>query len=131
MSQSTASKGGLPDAGCGECVMGNTLTPARAASPAGAHRSEYRHRIPWRRFGSFCHRDGETYMADCSRLLDGAGRPGGVPRKGRHRGPTRARPPRGEAMTQPGTMTAMTKQMQDCVEACMSCHSVCEETMSS
>ncbi|MFF7748930.1 four-helix bundle copper-binding protein [Streptomyces sp. NPDC007971] len=34
-------------------------------------------------------------------------------------------------MTQPGTMTAMTKQMQECVEAWMNCHTVCEETMSS
>ncbi|MCX4649268.1 MULTISPECIES: four-helix bundle copper-binding protein [Streptomyces] len=34
-------------------------------------------------------------------------------------------------MTQAGSMTAMSKEMQDCVAACMSCHSVCEETMSS
>ncbi|WP_324783121.1 four-helix bundle copper-binding protein [Streptomyces sp. H51] len=34
-------------------------------------------------------------------------------------------------MTQPGTAGAMSKEMQDCVEACMACHSVCEETMSS
>ena len=34
-------------------------------------------------------------------------------------------------MTQPGTMTAMSKEMQDCVQACMSCHTICEETMSS
>lgn len=34
-------------------------------------------------------------------------------------------------MTQPGTMPAMTKEMQDCVDACMTCHSICEETMSS
>ncbi|MET7846392.1 hypothetical protein ABZT45_49670, partial [Streptomyces sp. NPDC005356] len=34
-------------------------------------------------------------------------------------------------MTQAGSMTAMSKEMQDCVTACMSCHSVCEETMSS
>ncbi|MGW0766457.1 four-helix bundle copper-binding protein [Streptomyces sp. NPDC002676] len=34
-------------------------------------------------------------------------------------------------MTQPGTMTPMSKQMQDCVDACMNCHGVCEETMSS
>ncbi|MET7391233.1 four-helix bundle copper-binding protein [Streptomyces sp. NPDC005529] len=34
-------------------------------------------------------------------------------------------------MTQPGTMNAMSQQMQDCVEACLSCHSMCEETMSS
>lgn len=34
-------------------------------------------------------------------------------------------------MTQPGTMTPMSKQMQDCVSACMACHSTCEETMSS
>jgi hypothetical protein len=34
-------------------------------------------------------------------------------------------------MTQHGTMPAMTRAMQDCVEACMSCHTVCEETMSS
>ncbi|MBD0417616.1 four-helix bundle copper-binding protein [Streptomyces sp. TRM S81-3] len=26
--------------------------------------------------------------------------------------------------------TAMSKEMQDCVDACMSCHTVCEETMS-
>jgi hypothetical protein len=32
---------------------------------------------------------------------------------------------------QPGAVTPMTKQMQDCVEACMACHSMCEETMSS
>ena len=32
---------------------------------------------------------------------------------------------------QPGAMTPMTPQMQDCVEACMACHSMCEETMSS
>ncbi|MGW2649597.1 four-helix bundle copper-binding protein [Streptomyces sp. NPDC001393] len=34
-------------------------------------------------------------------------------------------------MTQPGTMTPMTQQMQDCVNACMSAHTMCEETMSS
>ncbi|WP_225840411.1 four-helix bundle copper-binding protein [Streptomyces sp. NK08204] len=34
-------------------------------------------------------------------------------------------------MTQPGTMTPMTEQMQECVDACMACHAVCEETMSS
>ncbi|GAA0907458.1 four-helix bundle copper-binding protein [Streptomyces thermoalcalitolerans] len=34
-------------------------------------------------------------------------------------------------MTQPGTATPMSKEMQDCVQACMSCHTVCEETMSS
>jgi hypothetical protein len=34
-------------------------------------------------------------------------------------------------MTQPGTMPAMSKEMQDCVDACMSCHAICEETMSS
>ncbi|MFF4502482.1 four-helix bundle copper-binding protein [Streptomyces sp. NPDC001401] len=34
-------------------------------------------------------------------------------------------------MTQTGPMTAMSKEMQDCVQACMSCHAVCEETMSS
>ncbi|MGW0826993.1 four-helix bundle copper-binding protein [Streptomyces sp. NPDC002845] len=34
-------------------------------------------------------------------------------------------------MTQPGTTTAMSKEMQDCVDACMSCHANCEETMSS
>lgn len=33
-------------------------------------------------------------------------------------------------MTQTPT-AAMSKEMQDCVEACMTCHSVCEETMSS
>ncbi|MEU6356830.1 four-helix bundle copper-binding protein, partial [Streptomyces sp. NPDC047072] len=27
-------------------------------------------------------------------------------------------------------MSAMSKEMQDCVDACMDCHSVCEETMS-
>ena len=34
-------------------------------------------------------------------------------------------------MTQTGPAAAMSKEMQDCVEACMSCHSMCEETMSS
>jgi hypothetical protein len=34
-------------------------------------------------------------------------------------------------MTQPGTANTMSSRMQDCVEACMSCHSMCEETMSS
>ncbi|MFE9612698.1 four-helix bundle copper-binding protein [Streptomyces sp. NPDC006012] len=34
-------------------------------------------------------------------------------------------------MTQPGTMPALSQQMQDCIQACMNCHSVCEETMSS
>ncbi|EST26373.1 four-helix bundle copper-binding protein [Streptomyces roseochromogenus] len=33
-------------------------------------------------------------------------------------------------MTQPGTMTPMTQQMQDCVNACMAAHTMCEETMS-
>ncbi|NEY33911.1 four-helix bundle copper-binding protein [Streptomyces sp. PRKS01-65] len=33
-------------------------------------------------------------------------------------------------MEQPATTTAMSKEMQDCVEACMSCHALCEETMS-
>ena len=33
-------------------------------------------------------------------------------------------------MTQPGTMAPMSKQMQACIEACMTCHRVCEETMS-
>jgi hypothetical protein len=34
-------------------------------------------------------------------------------------------------MTQPGTMTPMSKEMQDCVEACMTAHTMCEEAMSS
>jgi hypothetical protein len=34
-------------------------------------------------------------------------------------------------MTQTGTMAPMSKAMQDCVDACMSCHTMCEETMSS
>jgi hypothetical protein len=34
-------------------------------------------------------------------------------------------------MQQPATATPMTKEMQDCVDACMSCHTTCEETMSS
>ncbi|MBB4714770.1 four-helix bundle copper-binding protein [Streptomyces luteogriseus] len=29
------------------------------------------------------------------------------------------------------TTTPLSKEMQDCVQACMTCHSVCEETMSS
>ncbi|MGA5355313.1 four-helix bundle copper-binding protein [Streptomyces thermodiastaticus] len=33
--------------------------------------------------------------------------------------------------TQPGTAPALSKEMQDCVEACMNCHTVCEEAMSS
>ncbi|MEU2058374.1 four-helix bundle copper-binding protein [Streptomyces bungoensis] len=33
-------------------------------------------------------------------------------------------------MTQPAAMTPMSKEMQDCVEACMAAHTVCEETMS-
>ncbi|MGV4984227.1 four-helix bundle copper-binding protein [Streptomyces sp. NPDC001709] len=33
-------------------------------------------------------------------------------------------------MTQP-TMAPMTQQMQECVDACMTAHSMCEETMSS
>lgn len=32
---------------------------------------------------------------------------------------------------QPTSVPPMSKEMQDCVEACMSCHSICEETMSS
>lgn len=32
---------------------------------------------------------------------------------------------------QTGNMTVMSKEMRDCVNACMTCHSVCEETMSS
>lgn len=34
-------------------------------------------------------------------------------------------------MTQAESMSAMSKETQDCVAACMECHSVCEETMSS
>jgi hypothetical protein len=34
-------------------------------------------------------------------------------------------------MTQSPTMPALTRQMQECIEACMNCHSICEETMSS
>ncbi|MFJ9659869.1 four-helix bundle copper-binding protein [Streptomyces griseoflavus] len=34
-------------------------------------------------------------------------------------------------MTQQPTMEPMSRETQDCVAACMSCHSVCEETMSS
>ncbi|MGW3725454.1 four-helix bundle copper-binding protein [Streptomyces sp. NPDC000851] len=30
-----------------------------------------------------------------------------------------------------GTIPAMSKQMQDCIDACMSSHSICEETMNS
>ena len=33
-------------------------------------------------------------------------------------------------MQQTGGMTRMSKQMQECVEACLACHSTCEETMS-
>ncbi|MBV2356117.1 four-helix bundle copper-binding protein [Streptomyces sp. J2-1] len=33
-------------------------------------------------------------------------------------------------MTQSGTAPAMTRQTQDAVEACMTCHGICEETMS-
>ncbi|ANS65681.1 hypothetical protein SLINC_3457 [Streptomyces lincolnensis] len=33
-------------------------------------------------------------------------------------------------MTQAENMSVMSKEMQDCVEACMNCHSLCEETMS-
>ncbi|MBO7937153.1 MULTISPECIES: four-helix bundle copper-binding protein [Streptomyces] len=33
-------------------------------------------------------------------------------------------------MTQSGSMTTMTQEMQDAVQACMACHGVCEETMS-
>jgi hypothetical protein len=32
--------------------------------------------------------------------------------------------------TQP-TTTELSKEMQDCIEACMACHGACEETMSS
>ncbi|GGX17209.1 ferredoxin [Streptomyces malachitofuscus] len=32
---------------------------------------------------------------------------------------------------QPTAMEPMSRQMQDCVQACMACHTVCEETMSS
>ncbi|MFD6324563.1 four-helix bundle copper-binding protein [Streptomyces sp. NPDC058442] len=32
---------------------------------------------------------------------------------------------------QSAAATPMSKEMQDCVNACMSCHSICEETMSS
>ena len=32
---------------------------------------------------------------------------------------------------QPVTTEPMSKEMQDCVQACMACHGVCEETMSS
>ncbi|MEU0058693.1 four-helix bundle copper-binding protein [Streptomyces sp. NPDC006334] len=34
-------------------------------------------------------------------------------------------------MTQPGTMPAMSKEMRDCLDACMVCHNMCEETMNS
>ncbi|MEU9450772.1 four-helix bundle copper-binding protein [Streptomyces sp. NPDC048277] len=34
-------------------------------------------------------------------------------------------------MTQTGPMTAMSKQMQECVNMCMATHTMCEETMSS
>ncbi|MFE5405864.1 four-helix bundle copper-binding protein [Streptomyces sp. NPDC056580] len=34
-------------------------------------------------------------------------------------------------MAESGTMTPMSKQMQDCVEACMTAHTMCEEAMSS
>ncbi|GAA3145795.1 four-helix bundle copper-binding protein [Streptomyces rameus] len=34
-------------------------------------------------------------------------------------------------MTQSQMTPAPTQQMQECIEACMSCHSMCEETMSS
>lgn len=34
-------------------------------------------------------------------------------------------------MQQTGSMTTMSKEMQDCVQACLSCHTMCEETMSS
>lgn len=33
-------------------------------------------------------------------------------------------------MQQTGGMTQMSKEMQECVEACLACHSMCEETMS-
>ncbi|MFJ6215917.1 four-helix bundle copper-binding protein [Streptomyces sp. NPDC092296] len=33
-------------------------------------------------------------------------------------------------MQQTGGMTRMSKEMQECVEACLACHSMCEETMS-
>ncbi|MFF3466982.1 four-helix bundle copper-binding protein [Streptomyces sp. NPDC001984] len=33
-------------------------------------------------------------------------------------------------MTQPRTMSAMSKEMQDAVQASMTCHTMCEETMS-
>ncbi|WP_128374490.1 four-helix bundle copper-binding protein [Streptomyces cavernae] len=32
---------------------------------------------------------------------------------------------------QPKAMAPMTKKMQECIDACMTCHSMCEETMSS
>ncbi|MDX6328739.1 MAG: hypothetical protein QOI83_1122 [Streptomycetaceae bacterium] len=32
---------------------------------------------------------------------------------------------------QQGQMAAMSKEMQRCVEACMACHTMCEQTMSS
>ncbi|MGW1627021.1 four-helix bundle copper-binding protein, partial [Streptomyces sp. NPDC002172] len=34
-------------------------------------------------------------------------------------------------MTQTGPMTAMSKQMQECVNTCMATHTMCEETLSS
>ncbi|MFE9901734.1 four-helix bundle copper-binding protein [Streptomyces achromogenes] len=34
-------------------------------------------------------------------------------------------------MTQSPAVPALTQQMQDCIAACMDCHSICEETMSS
>jgi hypothetical protein len=33
-------------------------------------------------------------------------------------------------MQKAGGMTRMSKEMQECVEACLACHNICEETMS-
>ncbi|AXI76626.1 four-helix bundle copper-binding protein [Peterkaempfera bronchialis] len=33
-------------------------------------------------------------------------------------------------MQQTGGMTRMSKEMQECVDMCLACHSICEETMS-